>query len=60
MLVTHKLWESVPSIAQVGGKLSNPEPRQEMAEVLKVVPEGRVILIFAPEGMMFLFWKSSL
>lgn len=42
-------------MAHVGGKLSNPEPRQEMAEVLNVVPEGRVILILAPEGMMFLF-----
>jgi len=55
MLVTHKVYVSTASLAQVGGEISNPEPRQLIAELLKVVPEGSVILILAPTGRMFLF-----
>jgi len=55
MFVTQRLWGSVPSIEQVGGEVSNPDPMQLIAEELNVVPEGRVILILAPTGMMFLF-----
>lgn len=55
MFVTHILYVFPPSRVQVGGEISNPEPRQLIAEVLNVVPEGKVILILAPTGRMFLF-----
>ena len=55
MLVTHKVYVSTASRVQVGGEISNPEPRQLIAELLKVVPDGNVILILAPTGRMFLF-----
>ncbi len=48
------------SLCQVHiGELSNPEPVQLML-VLKLVPEGSVILIFVPAGSVFVFLKSIL